>query len=204
MAKIIFKRKMEYHLITTFLQTFILITVGCLTLFFKEDNFTDRVMVTVTTLLVVVTLMSSIQAVSECLIYVCSTISLMQQKDLFLKQKASLNTFFFRQNLPKAAYFKLIDWWMLFTLSIMALLIMIHTYLARATDTIVTPVSPQEHGQPWARKETGHNNSKYDKEAKKINRVGISIVVAIILIFNIGFWAVAIKEHSRVPEEYLM
>ncbi len=62
-AKIVFRRRMEYHLISTFLQTFILIGVGCLTLLFAEDNFTDRVMVSVTTLLVVVTLMSSIQAV---------------------------------------------------------------------------------------------------------------------------------------------
>ncbi len=70
---------MQYHLVTTFLQTFILIAVGCLILFFKEDNFTDRVMVSVTTLLVEVTLMSSVQG-CECVVR-----SMFQILALFLK-----------------------------------------------------------------------------------------------------------------------
>ena len=52
-AKIVFSRRVEYHLITTFLQTFSLVGIGYMTLFFAEDNFSDRVMATLTTLLVV-------------------------------------------------------------------------------------------------------------------------------------------------------
>ncbi len=54
---------MEFHVTNTFLQTFILIGVGYMSLFFDVDNFTDRIMVTLTTLLVVATMGSSIQSV---------------------------------------------------------------------------------------------------------------------------------------------
>ena len=57
------KRKPAYHLMNTFLQTELLLFIGYLSAFFKLDNFTDKIMVTLTTLLVVVTLTSSIQAV---------------------------------------------------------------------------------------------------------------------------------------------
>ena len=62
-VKIVFRRRMEFHVTNTFLQTFILIGVGYMSLFFAVDNFTDRIMVALTTMLVVATIMSSIQAV---------------------------------------------------------------------------------------------------------------------------------------------
>lgn len=63
-VKIPFKRLMEYHVTNTFLQTLLLIFVGYLSFFFKLDNFSDKIMVTLTTMLVVATIMVSIQAVS--------------------------------------------------------------------------------------------------------------------------------------------
>ena len=54
---------MQFHVANTFLQTFLLVAVGALTLFFAIDNFTDRIMVTLTTLLVIATVTASIQAV---------------------------------------------------------------------------------------------------------------------------------------------
>ena len=54
---------MEFHVTNTFLQTFILVCVGYLSLYFSVTNFTDRIMVTLTTMLVVATIMTSIQSV---------------------------------------------------------------------------------------------------------------------------------------------
>ncbi len=78
---------MEYHVTSTFLQVYstskinvlhvlctndkntfktsILTGVGYMSLLFDVDNFTDRIMVTLTTLLVTVTMGSSIQSVSD-------------------------------------------------------------------------------------------------------------------------------------------
>ena len=61
---IVFRRRMEYHVTNTFMQNFFLIGVGYMSLFFDVDNFSDRIMVTLTTMLVVATITSSIQAVS--------------------------------------------------------------------------------------------------------------------------------------------
>ena len=56
-----FKRRMEYHVTNTFLQTQLLILVGYLSFYFRVDNFTDRIMVTLTVTLVMATIMSGIQ-----------------------------------------------------------------------------------------------------------------------------------------------
>ncbi len=62
-VKIVFRRRMEFHVTNTFLQTLILLMVGYMSYYFKEDNFTDRIMVTLTTMLVIVVIASSIQNV---------------------------------------------------------------------------------------------------------------------------------------------
>ena len=54
-----------YHIVNTLLQTKLLLIVGYFTLFFEEGNFTDRIMVTLTVLLVMATLMGIIQSVSD-------------------------------------------------------------------------------------------------------------------------------------------
>jgi hypothetical protein len=64
-VEIVFQRNMEFHVTNTFLQTFILIAVGFMTLFFDIENFTDRIMVTLTTMLVVATITSTIQSASS-------------------------------------------------------------------------------------------------------------------------------------------
>ena len=62
---ILLRRRMEYHLFNTFLQIALLLVVGKLSLYFHPDNFSDRIMVTLTSLLVLVTIMSSIQGVKN-------------------------------------------------------------------------------------------------------------------------------------------
>ncbi len=64
-VKLVIRRRMEYHLTSTFMQTLILIGVGFMSLFFKEENFTDRIMVSITNLVVVATITSSVQQVSD-------------------------------------------------------------------------------------------------------------------------------------------
>ena len=64
-VKIVFRRKMEFHVTNTFLQTFILICIGYMSFYFDVDNFTDRIMVTLTTMLVIATITASIQEVNE-------------------------------------------------------------------------------------------------------------------------------------------
>ncbi len=62
-VKIVFRRRFVYHLTSTFLQTIILILIGLLSLYFDVDNFTDRIMVVLTTMLVVATLVTSLSEV---------------------------------------------------------------------------------------------------------------------------------------------
>ena len=64
-VKIVFRRRMEYHVTNTFLQTMILVGIGFMSYYFELDNFSDRVMVALTTMLVVATIMSSTQSVSQ-------------------------------------------------------------------------------------------------------------------------------------------
>jgi uncharacterized membrane protein len=93
-VKIVFRRRMECHVMNTILQTFLLGCVGFLSFFFRVDNITDHIMVTLTVQLVVATIMSSIQAI-----------------------------------LPKTSYYKMIDCWLMFILSILAGLMAFHTFV---------------------------------------------------------------------------
>jgi len=58
--KIMFKRQWVYHLVTVFFQSVLLIGVAYMTFYFKMSNFQDRVMIAITTMMVVATIQSSI------------------------------------------------------------------------------------------------------------------------------------------------
>ena len=60
---IMFKRKFEYHISNTFLQTLLLLVISYMTFYFEVDNFTDKIMVVLTTMLVIATLQSTTQQV---------------------------------------------------------------------------------------------------------------------------------------------
>ena len=64
-ARVVFRRRMEYHLSNTIAPTFLLMLVGYLSFFFNVDDFTDRIMVALTSTLVIATLMSSIAEVTH-------------------------------------------------------------------------------------------------------------------------------------------
>ena len=59
-VKIVFQRRWFYHAITVFLQSVLLIIVAEFTFFFRLANFQDRIMITITCMLVVATMQASI------------------------------------------------------------------------------------------------------------------------------------------------
>ena len=63
-VKLVIRRRIEYHLYNTVSQTLILILVGYLSYYFDLDDFTDRIMVTLTTMLVIATTTAAIQKAS--------------------------------------------------------------------------------------------------------------------------------------------
>ena len=81
-VELVFQRRVVYHLLNIFLQSLFLVLTGYMSLFFDVHNFSDRVMVALTVMLVMASLQSSVQ-----------------------------------DSLPKTAYFKFIDWWILFSLN---------------------------------------------------------------------------------------
>ena len=62
-VKIVFRRRMEYHVQSTFFQTILLVVCGWISFYFDIDDFTNRVMVVLTAMLVVATIVSTVQAV---------------------------------------------------------------------------------------------------------------------------------------------
>ncbi len=54
---------MEYHVFSTILQTGILVLTGYITFYFSIDDFTNRIMVTLTSTLVLATVVSSVRDV---------------------------------------------------------------------------------------------------------------------------------------------
>ena len=202
-VKIVFRRRMEYHVTNTFLQTLILVGVGFMSLFFDVDNFSDRVMVVLTTMLVIATVQSTIQA-----------------------------------DLPKTAYYKLIDWWLLFSLNILVVTMIFHTYLSykcaridakekAIKDEIKKHKLPRFVSAAGTRVGTGESSAVLNgngvrsihtddidniddedlpdpyKVPKRMNRIVQILYVLIIVIFLIGFWIVALVEYFRPAEEYL-
>jgi len=59
-TNIVFKRRWIYHLITIFIQSMLLIFTAYLTFYFRISNFQDRIMIAITTMMVVATMQSSI------------------------------------------------------------------------------------------------------------------------------------------------
>ena len=62
-VELVFKREIVYHVMNTFLQTLTIVLVGYMTLFFELSNFNNRIMVTLTTILVLATMKAAITSV---------------------------------------------------------------------------------------------------------------------------------------------
>merc|ERR1711978_99491 len=56
----VFKRKWTYHFWTVFFQSIVLLIVAYMTFYFKMSDFQDRIMIAITTMMVVATIQSSV------------------------------------------------------------------------------------------------------------------------------------------------
>ena len=117
------------------------------------------------------------------------------------------------QDLPKTSYFKLIDFWLLFNVTVLALIMVWHTYVGRilnsSTDTTTTTVKPAGQltdGNNWPYISSSAKKTKTDQdyiaEAKRANRMGIILVSLLIVLFNLVFWIIGIHEYLRPAETY--
>eukprot|EP00095_Tigriopus_kingsejongensis_P009466 maker-scaffold1140_size60066-snap-gene-0.4 protein:Tk09466 transcript:maker-scaffold1140_size60066-snap-gene-0.4-mRNA-1 annotation:"cys loop ligand gated ion channel subunit" len=166
-VRFVFRRRMEYHVTNTFLQTFILICIGYMSLHFDVDNFSDRIMVTLTTMLVIATITASIQ-----------------------------------QGLPKTSYYKLIDWWLLFSMNALVLTMCFHTgiahlcykakraaspglihqgYRTRSAAPSIASVEPKMNGLFHYEDFRHHYYYKY---AHRVNFLGKVVFIGCVVIFN--------------------
>ncbi|TRY80611.1 hypothetical protein TCAL_07783, partial [Tigriopus californicus] len=152
-AKIIFQRRIEYHLSNTFLQMSILLLIGYLSFFFDLEDFTNRIMVTLTTMLVVATLTASIQT-----------------------------------DLPKTAYFKIIDVWFLFILHVLVLIFFCHTLIGAVDENVANCIHPLSS---WTQK---------PGMKARLNWMAKIGVFTLIVLFNVCFWSFALNAHFTVPK----
>ncbi len=83
---------------------------------------------------------------------------------------------------------------MLFTLSIMALLIVIHTMVSRASRHLGKVADGKMYNDSTPR--------EINKRAWKIQRAGVVLVLVVLVAFNAWFWSTAIKEYTREAEGY--
>lgn len=169
-VRITFQRQMEYHLMNTFLQSLLLIFVGYLSFFFHVGNFTDRIMVTLTTMLVVATIMVSIQAVR----------TFWQSRSAVTRQQP--RSCFVPQNLPKTSYYKMIDYWLIFCLNILIVTFTFHTAIGYALEGNKEDEGSKEGLQREAR-------------ARRLNRIGKVVVLGAIIAFNLVFFTVGFAHY---------
>merc|ERR1711902_476234 len=177
----VFKRKWTYHFWTIFLQSVLLISVAYMTFYFKISNFQDRIMITITTMMVVATIQSSINKM-----------------------------------VPNTAYYKMIDYWLLYSFNILIIIMVIHTIMDSSVtrDTVTGyAYNPRLHRKRSAnddKEEEGEgeedeglidmfgDNPGWDKgwvKAYKINVMGQVLNVVVFIMFNIIFWSVALNHY---------
>ncbi len=63
--QVVFRRQMGFHVVTTFVQTMVIVLVAFVTFFFNIRDFSDRIMVNLVLLLALSTISSSVQNVNN-------------------------------------------------------------------------------------------------------------------------------------------
>ena len=109
--------------------------------------------------------------------------------------------------MPITAYYKLIDWWLLTLLNLLALTLVFHTYLAYVVSkTEDSPERKLTKVKPFYEIDFDDNENEQTvimKQAIYLNTVGNLVFVILLVTFNIGFWIVALAEHFRPAEYYI-
>ena len=129
-----------------------------------------------------------------------------------------LDIFLSFQGLPKTSYYKLIDYWLMFILNILAFMMLYHTYLQYTIKQdkdkmfIGHLLPPHHKSDAQTQKQQQQPPNWVDDEAHKeevlkngakVNKFGKFLILAIILIFNTVFWAVALSEYMKSAKHYL-
>ncbi len=119
------------------------------------------------------------------------------------------------QMIPQTSYFKLVDVWLLFCVSIITMSILMHTAIAAAfglgggTRTSLKLKESEQRAFKRIRSNSGasledDNEGEDDfRLAKLVNYVGFGLFVGIVVLFNIVFWSVALKEYKMEGEQLL-
>lgn len=174
---VVLKRRVEYHLMNTFLQMLLLVAVSYATCFFEVENFTDKITVTLTTMLVTATIVGSIQNVSRAL------------QNTFLQ---CLSKFF--QGLPKTSYYKLIDIWLLFTILIQVAIFVLHTMVGAIIDK-QKGSAVKDSAQRTTK--TKNASNKGSRAGEVVNFFGKFTISVGILGFNVIFWCTALGAYNN-------
>lgn len=122
----------------------------------------------------------------------------------------------FFQNLPKTAYYKFIDYWLMFSMQMLVITMGIHTYVAHCCFMANNQkFSIFSNPKP----KTGFVAGKKNKitavagpfladsdplaHAKWVNNAGKLALLFVVMIFNAIFWTLALNEYLLPPEVYL-
>ena len=129
------------------------------------------------------------------------------------------------QDLPKTAYLKMIDIWMVFTILMMVASMVFHTLVARKVimekDTPMSMMSENSvmlkamgwpvcnklkkkvfpPTTPWMKQMKKENEEL--KGAKRLNRAGQVFFIIVVVLFLAVYWFIALKEYFKPAEEYL-
>merc|ERR1712110_62874 len=187
-VSLLLTRRWFYHAVSVFLQSVLLLVVAYTTFYYRVDNFQERIMVTITCMLVVANVQSSVGDM-----------------------------------IPKTSYFKMIDYFLLYSLNIIIIIMVYHTYM---TAHIQEDFAPNEDdleveriksiaqerlssGSRSASKSKSNFVNKFlteggepvDKlaDANRINKQGQIFFVVGFVLFQVVFWSVALAEF--IPEK---
>jgi len=177
----VFKRKWTYHFWTVFFQSVILIGVAYMTFYFKISNFQDRIMISITIMMVIATVQSSIVKM-----------------------------------VPKTAYYKMIDFWLLYSFNIVIIIMIVHTII----DNYLPRDKRTQHAFNPRLKKPNHDieDDKEDKidlfgdnpqweegwvKAYRINALGQILNIVIFLLFNVVFWTIALRHSNMDSKEFI-
>lgn len=117
----------------------------------------------------------------------------------------------------------MIDWWLLYSLNILAVSMGFHTYVAhiltqgkplaiRSSECLICKIKScvitrkKKDDQVISflpANSDDENENDFLLHARKINNIGKILFVFLTLSFNLVFWAIAAHEFSRPAEEYL-
>ena len=135
-VEVVLQRRVGYPIISIYVPTVILLILAYLSLVFRRDNFETRIMSSLTVLLVLAALFTQASAtVPQCHASSCAADTLMPPPE------PPLDSFYLLQtstSLPKTSYFKMVDVWLLFCISLIFFVIVFHVIVDMAEDGKLT------------------------------------------------------------------